>query len=209
MNLGVIIILITASGYISNLLNWRYLDYKITRLLYYIGVFVHETSHAILCILTGAKIKEFVVFSTQPHVTHRKSIIPLIGELLISFAPMAGGLFFLFLVNRFFLGNYFMMPQFSGWQNLFTGTLGLLRQINISEWQSWVMILLFFNVGAMIGPSSHDLKNIWPIIIILFFVRSTFLANLGLIALSLIFINITMQIIFILAFGSLRAIISK
>jgi len=209
MNLGIIIILITASGYISNSLNWRYLDYKITRLLYYIGVFIHETSHAILCILTGAKIKEFVVFSTQPHVTHRKSAIPLIGELLISFAPIAGGLLFLFLVNHYFLGNYFIMPQFSGWQNLFTGTLKLLRQINISQWQSWVMILLFFNVGAMIGPSSHDLKNIWPIIIIFFFIRSSLLTNLGLMALSLIFINIALQAVFILAFGLLRAIISK
>jgi len=209
MNLGIIIVLITAFGSLSNWLNWRFLNYKITRLLYYIGAFVHETSHAVFCIATGAKIKEFVIFSPQPHVTHRKSRIPLIGEVLISFAPIAGGLLFLFLVNRYFLGSYFAMPQFSGWQNIFTGALKLLEQINPLQWQGWVMILLFFNVGAMLGPSTQDLKNIWPILIVLFFVPSAFFANLGFMALSLILVNIALQIIFILIFKLARAAIGK
>ena len=58
MNLGVIIILIAAFGYLSNTLNWRYLNFGVIRFLYYIGALVHETSHAVLCIFTGAKIRE-------------------------------------------------------------------------------------------------------------------------------------------------------
>lgn len=198
MNLGSIIILIAASGALSNWLNWRYLNYKITHILYYIGAFVHETSHAIFCILTGAKIKEFTFLSPQPHVIHQKSKLPLIGESLISFAPIVGGLLFLFLANHYLLGDYFVMPQFSGWQDIFTDALKLLRQINLLQWQSWVMIFLFFNVGAMLGPSTQDLKNIWLVLIILFFVPSAFFTNLGFMALSLILVNIALQIILIL-----------
>jgi hypothetical protein len=200
MNLGIIVLSITIVGSLSNWLNWRYLNYKITRLLYYVGAFVHETSHAVLCILTGAKIKDFVIFSSQPHVAHQKSKLPLVGELLISFAPIAGGLLFLALVNHYFLGNYFAMPDFSSWQNIFANALKLLKEINPLQWQSWVMILLFFNVGAMIGPSPRDLKNIWPVLILLFFVQSAFFADLGFVALSLILVNIALQIIFILVF---------
>ena len=94
MSLGIVIVLIAALGYLSNTLNWRYLNFSVIRLLYYIGALVHETSHAVLCILTGAKIEEFTVFSDQPQVVHRPSKIPFLGELLISAAPIAGGLLF-------------------------------------------------------------------------------------------------------------------
>ena len=209
MNVGIIIVLIAAAGYISNWLNWRFLNYKITRFLYYVGAFIHETSHAVLCVLTGAKIKEFVIFSSQPHVPHQRSKLPMVGELLISFAPIAGGLLFLFLVNRYCLGNYFIMPHISGWQDIMTGAVKLLRQVDLREWQSWVMLLLFLNVGSMLGPSPRDLKNIWPILIVLFFIPSAFFADLGFMALSVIFINIALQIIFILILKTARAVTGR
>jgi len=201
ISLGAAIIAITAFGYLSNFLNWRYLNYGITRLLYYLGAFVHETSHAILCILTGAKIERFTVFSTQPQVVHRKSKLPILGEVLISIAPIAGGLLFLFLINRYILGNYFVAPQFSGrssWQSIFIEPLKLLSQINLLQWQSWLMIFLSFNAGAMLGPSTRDLKNIWPVLILLLFIKSPLLVGVCLAALSLIFVNIILQIIAIL-----------
>lgn len=198
MGLGIVIVLVSILGYISNSLNWRYLNYRVVSFLYYIGALVHETSHAAVCIATGAKIEEFKVFSPQPHVTHRKSKLPLVGELLISSAPIASGLLFLFLVNRYLLGNYFAVPPLSGWQDIFTEPLKLLLQINLFQWQSWVMILLFFNVGAMLGPSARDLKNIWPLLIVLFFIKSAFFADLGLMAFGLILTNIAIQLVIVL-----------
>jgi hypothetical protein len=191
-NLGVIIILITALGYLSNVLNWRYLNNGVIRFLYYIGALVHETSHAVLCVLTGAKIEEFTVFSNQPRVVHRKSRIPLLGELLISAAPIAGGLLFLFLVNRYLLGNYF------------APTATALLHLNLLQWQSWVMILLLFNAGAMLGPSTWDLKNVWPVLIILLFVHYAPVAAFGLMALGLIVANIVLQLIAIVLIFLLR-----
>jgi hypothetical protein len=191
-NIGVIIILIAALGYLSNFLNWRYLNNGVIRFLYYIGALVHEMSHAVLCVLTGAKIEEFTVFSDQPRVVHRKSRIPFLGELLISAAPIAGGLLFLFLVNHYLLGNHFTL------------TAASLLQINIFQWQSWVMILLLFNAGAMLGPSTQDLKNIWPVLIVLLFINYAPLAAFGLAALALIAANIVFQIIAITLIFLLR-----
>jgi hypothetical protein len=204
-NLGIVIVLITAFGYVSNTLNWRYLNYGVIRFLYYIGALVHETSHAVLCVLTGAKIKEFVVFSDQPHVVHAKSKLPFLGELLISAAPVAGGLLFLFLVNHYLLGNYFsfslaptQVASWYDWKSVLAAPLRFLLQINLLQWQSWVMVLLLFNVGAMLGPSTQDLKNVWPILIFLFFINFPALAGFGLVALGLILANIILQLTVIL-----------
>ena len=112
-NLGVVIILITIFGYFSNWLNWQFLNYRITHLSYYIGTLIHETSHAVFCILTGAKIHEFKPFSSKPHVTYSKSRIPFVGTLLINIAPVIGGLSFLFLMNEYVLIDRFALPQYS------------------------------------------------------------------------------------------------
>jgi hypothetical protein len=203
-NLGLVILLIVIFGYVSNFLNWRFLNFGAMRLLYYIGAVVHETSHAVLCMLTGAKIQEFTIFSEQPQVVHQRSKLPFLGEVLISFAPIAGGLLFLFLVNHYLLGNYFAVPQISGganWYAPLSEAFTFVAQINLLQWQSWVMILLFFNVGAMLGPSWQDLKNVWPALILLFFVPLPWLATLGITALSLILVNIILQAAVILILG--------
>ncbi len=200
LSLGIVLVLITLFGAFSNYLNWRYLNNGIIRLLYYVGAFVHEMSHAVVCLLTGAKIKQIAIFCEQPQVVHQKSKIPFLGELLISAAPIAGGLLFLFLMNRYVLGNYFVLPAIANvndWRSILMEPLAIVSQINLLQWQSWVMILLFFNVGAMIGPSLRDLRNVWPALIVLFFVQSSLLAGIGLMALGLIFVNIILQVLVI------------
>jgi hypothetical protein len=208
MSLGLVIVLITAFGYISNTLNWRCLNCRVIRFLYYIGALVHETSHAVLCVLTGAKIEEFTVFSDQPRVVHRKSKLPFLGESLISIAPIAGGLLFLFLINRYLLGNYFVLPlavDWHSWKSVLATPFEFLLQIDLLQWQSWVMVLLLFNVGAMLGPSAQDLKNMWPMLILLFLINSPALAGLGLVALGLIMANIILQIAAILLLWLVRS----
>ena len=206
MNLGILIILIALLGYISNWLNWRYLNYSVVRLLFYVGAFIHELSHIIFCRLTGATITGGNIFSREPHITYSKPKLPFIGHLLISLAPIVGGLLFLFLINKYYLVNYFKIPQFYDWQGFLIAPLTLLSRINLLDWQSWLMILLFLNVGAMIGPSFQDLKNIWPIMIILLFVKWPLLINLSLLVIILILTNIIIQIILILVFRMVKII---
>lgn len=206
MNLGLLIIVISLLGSASNWLNWCYLNYSIVRLSYYLGAVIHESSHAVFCLLTGATIVEISIFSKKPHVSYFKPKLPFLGELLISLAPIINGLFFLFLINKYYLENYFLIPQFSDWQSILAAPLKLLFQINFFTWQSWLIILLFLNIGAIIGPSWRDLKNIWPIMIILCFFKYSLFANLGLLVIVLILTNIFIQITLILIIEIIKTI---
>ena len=197
MNLGILIVLITFLGYIANWINWKFLNYIFVRLLYLIGAFIHELSHALFCLLVGARIIEFKIFSRQPKVVYIEPRLKYIGRPLISLAPIIGGLLFLFLINNYWLKESFDIFQISDYKDIFSSPLALLAQINLLNWQSWVILLLFLNVGAMIGPSVQDLKNIWPFLIIFFFIESTVFDNLLFLALGLILMNILIQVIFI------------
>ncbi|MDD5621280.1 MAG: hypothetical protein PHS27_01690 [Candidatus Pacebacteria bacterium] len=203
MNIGILIIIIALLGYLSNYLNWKYLNNFAIRFLYYIGTFIHELSHIILCILTGAKISKISIFSRQPKIIHSKSRIPIIGQALISLAPIIGGMAFLYAINRFCLSNYFTVPSnFKDFLTIFSG-------IGILDWQLWVMILLSFNMGAMIGPSLQDLKHIWFVLILLLFVKWPVLINISLLAIFLILLNILIQGILIVILSIVRKIRGK
>lgn len=206
ITIGILIATISILGYTSNWLNWRFLNYKINYLLYYFGTFIHESSHAILCLLTGAKISEYKVFVKQPHVSYSNSRLPLLGNLLISIAPMFGGLILLFIVNKYFFTNHFIMPEFSNWKLFLNDFLKLLKQIDITEWKNLVAIFLFLNIGVMLGPSWQDLKNVWFLIIILMFIPWIFFTHLGLLAIALILINIIFQIFLILIISIIKTL---
>lgn len=204
VTIGIIIIIVSILGYVSNWLNWHFLNYKINYLLYYFGAFVHESSHAIFCLLTSARISEYKIFVKQPHVSYSNPKLPIIGNLLISIAPILGGLILLFFINKYFFMNQYIMPQFSNWKFLLTDLLKFLRQINIMEWKNLITIFLFLNIGAMIGPSWQDLKNAWFLIIILIFISWSFFTHLGLLAVALILVNIILQIILIVIISSAK-----
>ena len=206
MNLGLLIIVISLLGYASNWFNWRYLNYSFVRLLYYLGAVVHESSHAFFCLLTGAKILDFKVFSKSPHVTHYKSKLPILGDILISLAPIIGGLFVLFLINEYLLKNNFSIPYLYNAKSILEAPLKVLSQINFLNWKSWIILLFFLNIGAMIGPSWQDLKNIWPAIIVLLFINSTWLSGFCLLAIILILTNLLIQIALTLLIETIKKI---
>lgn len=63
------------------------------RFLYYLlrcpGVVVHECSHILGCLLTGAAIQKVVLFSREGgSVTYTRPKIPVIGDVIISTAPL-------------------------------------------------------------------------------------------------------------------------
>src|SRR5271157_874302 len=63
------------------------------RFIYYIirapGVIVHECSHIIGCVVTGAAITNVVFFSKEGgSVTYMRPKIPVIGNVIISSAPL-------------------------------------------------------------------------------------------------------------------------
>lgn len=63
------------------------------RALYYVlrapGVAVHECSHVLGCLITGAAIKKVVLFSREGgSVTYARPRIPVFGDVVISMAPL-------------------------------------------------------------------------------------------------------------------------
>lgn len=57
------------------------------------GVVLHELAHFIFAILTGTPVSEVNLFSsTGGHIIHAKPRIPVLGQLVISFAPLALGM---------------------------------------------------------------------------------------------------------------------
>lgn len=198
MTFGIALIIVVAFGYASNWLNWRFLNHPVVRLSYYAGTLVHECSHALVCLLTGAHIQKFKVFSREPQVVHGPSRIPFIGGALISIAPLFGGLLFLWLMNHYLLGGVFSFGQSSAdWLQPVTNALGLLAQLRPFEWQSWLVVFLALNIGAMLGPSIQDLRNMWPVLIVVCFVPSPLLVGICLTAVSLIVVNMMIQIMLI------------
>jgi hypothetical protein len=198
MTFGIALICVVALGYASNWINWRFLNHRIVRLSYYAGTIVHECSHALVCLLTGARIQKFRVLSREPQVVHGQSKIPFVGGALISIAPLFGGLLFLWLMNQYLLGGAFSFGQSGAdWFRPATNALGLLAQLRPLEWQSWLLVFMALNIGAMLGPSIQDLRNMWPMLLVMCFVPSPLLVGLCLTAMSLIVVNILIQAVLI------------
>lgn len=204
MNLTFTILIITILGYFSNYLNYKYLQNFFTKIFYFLGTFIHESSHAIACILTGAKITKFQIFSKQAKVSHHPSKIPILGQTLISLAPIIGGFYFLYFLNSIVFNNYLEIQTINNWQNIHLVILNIFQQLNFLEWQTWLIVLISFNIGAMIGPSWQDLKNIWWIFPILLFIKSSILINNGLLVISLIIVNIIIQLFAIIILKLLK-----
>ena len=56
------------------------------------GLVVHEMSHVLACLLTGATVNHVSLFErgTAGKVTHTRPAVPLVGQALISLAPLVG-----------------------------------------------------------------------------------------------------------------------
>ncbi|MCR4316243.1 MAG: M50 family metallopeptidase [Planctomycetes bacterium] len=159
------------------------------------GVIVHEYSHALGCLLTGAKIKEIVLFEkTGGHVTHQMPRVPLIGGPVISFAPVIGCLLFLALCG-WLLGDPLKVLNLdskvpvasaggAGAEQVaessieFAKIIGQRVQTNfeifyteipnqIASWKMWLFLYLSVCFTICMAPSRQDFKNSYVAVIVL------------------------------------------
>jgi hypothetical protein len=144
------------------------------RSLYYAirapGVIVHECSHILGCIITGAKIKKIVFFSEEGgSVTYTSSKIPYVSDVVISTAPLVcipivlAGLTWVF---SQYLGCVF--PPMPIAVNSMDTLLGLVITITILFTQNlvvrfnpWFIVYLYLTVTLVLSlaPSAQDMKN--------------------------------------------------
>jgi hypothetical protein len=149
------------------------------RYFLWLGVIVHEYSHALACVLTNTKIYEIKLFEpTGGHVTHQKrnSLITAI----ISMAPLFGGSLFLLLLAWLFgivpsywgaNGVVFNPARVNVHTSFYHSFIALVTSvgetlwINIVELFGWtalffiIFLYLVGSVAACIAPSVDDLKQ--------------------------------------------------
>ncbi len=152
---------------ISFFLNYfwaQFLPGKIRQLIIFPGVIIHEISHAIGCIIMGAKIKEISLFSSKgSFVSHSKPLIPIIGNFIISFSPIAGSIASLVLFFNIF-GFYFpkvdlsLEPAYLSFLSVFRESIAFIID-NYQSWQFWLFSYLTISLVISLSPSKKDFKN--------------------------------------------------
>lgn len=190
MTIGLYLISILILGYFSVYLRER-LNLKWLKPLTFLGIFIHESSHAIASLITGGKVTGFKATSREGSVTHYPSKVPIIGPLLVAMAPLLGGLVVIGLVNNFWLKTSLDVTS----ANLLLTWQAVIANFNLLTWQGWALVILCLNIGVMLGPSVQDLKNIWPLVILSFFIKTESLAQILALVIVLIAINVILFLI--------------
>ncbi len=162
--------------------------------LTWLGIFIHESSHALFCILTGGRVTGFRVTSTVGYVTHYRPKVPILGPMLTAIGPMIVGLVVVGILNYFWLETSLAINTPNIWENLIAIASGL----NLLTWQAWVLLVIFLNIGVMLGPSVADLKTIWPLIAASFFINSEGLAQVLALVIAMIIVNIILFLVILL-----------
>lgn len=134
------------------------------------GIIIHELSHAAACLLMGAKVSEIKFFTeTGGHVKHGKPKVPVIGQPIISMAPLFGIPLFLFLVSFIFM--FFDLAWFpnsfpqvnspgSAWDFATISFVILWKNFWVHHYW-WFLIYLYLALSLVtcMAPSGPDFKN--------------------------------------------------
>ncbi len=141
------------------------------------GVAVHELSHAVGCLITGAKIHEIKLFSpdkntgTLGYVSHGKSKIPIFGAMIISLAPIVGCSLGLFVVAEYTgfetdfgidSSLFSLNSSLSDFAEILKEAFDVLISADPLSYKTWIFIYFALSLSASIAPSSQDFKNSLP-----------------------------------------------
>lgn len=166
--LGAIVILV------SSVLDRLYAQVLALRPLYYVirlpGVILHELTHVIGCLITGAEIKKVVLFSREGgSVIHTEPKIPILGTVIISTAPLLILPFVLSLMTSIFTSFFgcsltITVPKTingSALYQIFTTLTALFPTNLFLPSNVWFLIYLYLctSIILSLSPSRQDLTN--------------------------------------------------
>ncbi|MDD1674027.1 MAG: metalloprotease family protein [Methanomicrobiales archaeon] len=134
------------------------------------GVVLHECAHIIGCLVSGARIQNVVLFSKDGgSVTYSRPLIPYIGDVIISTAPLFLLPIALSFITRIFatrLGCVF--PAFpaavespESLQDLVEAIAGTFPENLLIRFNGWFLLYLYLTISIVlsIAPSRQDMKN--------------------------------------------------
>jgi hypothetical protein len=134
------------------------------------GVVLHECSHIIGCLLTGARIRHVVLFSEDGgSVTYSRPRLPYIGDVIISTAPLFLIPLALSLVTWAF-GSYLgcVIPAFpatldsaDALTDLGAAVFSTFSDNLLVQFNGWFLLYLCLTVSLVlsVAPSTQDMKN--------------------------------------------------
>jgi hypothetical protein len=134
------------------------------------GIVVHECSHIVGCILTGAKVKNVIFLSKEGgSVTYSKSPIPFLGDVVINTAP-------LFCVPLVLYGSTWIFSAYLGCTipvmppaidsieavGIMTSQIaGMFAANLLYHFNPWFLAYLYLTISLVLSlaPSSQDINN--------------------------------------------------
>ena len=144
------------------------------KIFYYLlrapGVVVHECAHLLGCLLTGAKIQKVVLFSKGGgSVTYSPPVIPVIGNVVISTAPI-------FVIPLVLTGCTWIFSTWAGCSfpalplspdsadavlALGAGILGTFTRNLVVRFNAWFLLYLYLTLSLILSaaPSLQDIRN--------------------------------------------------
>ena len=161
------------------------------------GVIVHELSHVIACWLMLAKVRRVKLFGPKGgEVEHDPSRIPVIGQPVISMAPIAGCALTLVLVGWLLGAPRFPRPPMTlapfsldgllaflkGWLAMVRGLSLDLGGADFTDWRVYVFIYAALCLGVALRPSGQDFRNAFlglVVIAALIFITGLIASRLG------------------------------
>lgn len=144
------------------------------RFFYYLlrapGIVVHECAHMLGCLLTGSKIRNVVLFSQEGgSVTYNPPVIPLIGDVVISTAPLFCIPLLLALCTGFFSGylncSIPALPLAIDSADTVIimggGILGTFTQNLVVQFNGWFLLYVYLVLSLILSaaPSMQDIRN--------------------------------------------------
>jgi hypothetical protein len=134
------------------------------------GVVLHECSHILACLLTGARIRNIVLFSKDGgSVTCARPALPLIGDIIISTAPLfllPLALSFITWVFATYLGCivpvFPVAPESPGAViDLGISFIGTFPVNLLTRFNGWFLLFLYLTLSIVlsVAPSMQDMKN--------------------------------------------------
>jgi len=165
---GIVVVLISMA------LDFLWARFIPFRFFYYLlrapGVVVHECAHMLGCLLTGAKIRNMVLFSKEGgSVTYNPPVIPIIGDVVISTAPLFWIPLVLALCTWFFSGYLgcsipalpLPIDSTDAVMVLGGGILATFTQNLVVQSNAWFLLYLYLVLSLILSaaPSMQDIRN--------------------------------------------------
>ena len=125
------------------------------------GVILHEISHALLCVVTGAKVHSISFFDKNGgKVQHGPSKIPLLGQILISMAPLVFGAVAIYFLS-FRIGlKEIDLNQFTSSNSVIAFFRETIMSLDYRNALTILSIYLVLSIGVTMTPSLQDIRNI-------------------------------------------------